>query len=333
MKNRRSYLDVLNVLACFMVLWDHVDGAFHSYAPGKTWLLSAAIHVLVNPAVPLFVMISGANLLDYRSKYSTGTFFKKRAVSVLIPFLFWSIFYMFFWVTQGEPLPGIRDAFNGVMNNNAYNGHFWFFYQLFGLYLAMPIFSAIPEPNREKVFRYSVLGYLFLGGFIPLLLNLAGLSYNGGFKLEVINRFLFYAIFGYYIDHYAIRKWVKYLIYAAGFGSLIFNILYVMIASTQKQSVVGEYSYYFFILTAMAIFTLFKNLPSGLMDQLAEKMKPLRGITFGVYLVQRFVLHYANQIIATRSVWYIAFGVIPVFLVCIVICTIIKKCPGIRRLI
>lgn len=333
MEKRRSYLDVLSVLACFMVLWDHVDGMFHTYAAGKTWLLSVIIHVVVNPAVPLFVMISGANLLDYRKKYSTGVFFKKRAISVFIPFLFWSVFYVFFWWTQGKPLPGIKDAINGILYNNAFNGLFWFFYQLFGLYIAMPIFSAIEESNRRKVYLYCILGYMFAGGLIPVLLNLVGLTYNGGFKFEVVSRFLFYALFGYYIDHYDIRKWARTLIYIVGLASLIFNILYVMIASTQNGKVVGEYTYYTFILTAMAIFTLFRNISTTLSDKLAVLVKPLRDVTLGVFLVQRAILHFAGKLIDTRSVWYITLGIIPMFVICVVLCKMIKKCPGLRHII
>lgn len=333
MEKRRSYLDVLSVLACFMVLWDHVDGMFHTYAPGKTWLLSAMIHVAVNPAVPLFVMISGANLLDYRKKYSTGVFFKKRAISVFIPFVFWSVFYIFFWWTQGSALPGIKDAINGILYNNYFNGQFWFFYPLFGLYLAMPVFSAIEEPKRRKIYLYCILGYLFAGGIIPVLLNLVGLRYNNGFKFEVVSLFLFYALFGYYIDHYDIRKWVRNLIYAAGLASLIFNILYVMITSTQTGKAVGEYTYYTFILTAMAVFMLFRNLPADLMDKLASVTKPLRKVTLGVYLVQRAILQFASKLIDTRSIWYITIGIIPMFIICVVLCMIIKKCPGIKHLI
>ena len=36
-------------------------------------------------------MITGTTLMQYRERYDTKTFFKKRFSKVLVPFLFWAI--------------------------------------------------------------------------------------------------------------------------------------------------------------------------------------------------------------------------------------------------
>lgn len=334
MEKRKDYLDVLSVLACFLVLWDHVDAMFHSYSTGRTWLLSAIIHVAVNPAVPIFVMISGATLLGYRERYSTVEFFKRRILKVFIPFLFWSVFYMlFFWIADGKSVASIREGINGIIYNNAYNGLFWFFYPLFGLYLAMPIFAAVDEQQKEGIYRYGILGYLLLGGLVPILLKLIGLKINGGFTMQVISQFLFYALFGYYIDHYEIRKSTRILIYSVGLAAFIYNVLHVMIVSTEKGAIASDYTTYTYTLTAASLYTAIRYFPEKLISKAVKAVRPVRDVTFGIYLVQRFVLFYARKTVYVRSPWYITLGIIPMFAICVIICKAIKRCPVLKHLI
>ena len=61
MKKREIWLDVLRVLAAFLVIVNHTNSdVFQSVTPANgTWWLSIAWYALCKIAVPLFVMISG----------------------------------------------------------------------------------------------------------------------------------------------------------------------------------------------------------------------------------------------------------------------------------
>ena len=65
----------------------------------------------MRPAIPLFVMVTGAFLLPVKA--DMGTFYKKRLMRLVILFLIWSVVYNHFpWVTGLLGLPtGIIDAF------------------------------------------------------------------------------------------------------------------------------------------------------------------------------------------------------------------------------
>lgn len=77
--NHIFYLDILNIFACFAVLMLHHNGIVHTYnvftAPWKEALI---FEVIFYWAVPVFFMITGATLLNYRKRYSTKAFFQKR---------------------------------------------------------------------------------------------------------------------------------------------------------------------------------------------------------------------------------------------------------------
>jgi len=77
-KQRVLYFDLLNIAACFAVICIHHNGLAHTYAANRVWKECLLAEVGCYWAVPVFLMLSGANLMNYREKYSTKTFFKKR---------------------------------------------------------------------------------------------------------------------------------------------------------------------------------------------------------------------------------------------------------------
>lgn len=82
-------MDILNIIAIIAVVAMHVNGIVHTYSPSRSWATSLIVDIVCYFAVPVFLMISGANLMNYRKKYDTKTFFKKRFNRVLIPTIVW----------------------------------------------------------------------------------------------------------------------------------------------------------------------------------------------------------------------------------------------------
>lgn len=75
---RVVYFDVLNIVACIAVLALHHNGIVHWFkVDTNAWKQALIFEVLFYWAVPIFFMLSGATLFNYRDKYSTCLFFKK----------------------------------------------------------------------------------------------------------------------------------------------------------------------------------------------------------------------------------------------------------------
>ena len=136
---RIVWIDWLRVIACLMVMFVHSTEPFYLGGNGSliesesdAWWVSF-FDSFVRSCVPLFVIASSFLLLPLQ--YPAGTFFKKRAVRILIPFAVWSVFYAIYW---GEPVSNLKDL---LFNFNYAAGHLWFVYMLVGLYLIIPILS------------------------------------------------------------------------------------------------------------------------------------------------------------------------------------------------
>ena len=68
---RVIYFDILNVVAAFGVVAMHFNGLVHAYMPTWDWVQAHAVDCLFYWAVPVFFMLSGSTLMDYRDRYTT----------------------------------------------------------------------------------------------------------------------------------------------------------------------------------------------------------------------------------------------------------------------
>lgn len=91
--NKKNYITLLKVLSAISVVYLHANGCFWTFSSEKRyWATANVIESFFYFAVPVFFMITGATLIDYRDRYDTKTFFKKRFQKTAIPFLLWSVF-------------------------------------------------------------------------------------------------------------------------------------------------------------------------------------------------------------------------------------------------
>ena len=162
-EQRTVSIDYLRVVACFLVMATHSCEPFYLGGEGSLILTQsdavwvAVLNSLPRACVALFVFASA--YLQFPLHYSSGAFFRKRALRILPPFLFWTFVYALVW---GEPVQNLKDL---LLNFNYAAGHLWFVYMLLGLYLLMPLLS----PWAEKVGQRELQAYLGIWLFTTLI--------------------------------------------------------------------------------------------------------------------------------------------------------------------
>lgn len=139
-------IDVMNIAACVAVVALHVNGGIWGFARNLNWAMMLITECVCYWAVPVFFMITGATLLDYRLRYSTKVFFQKRFTKTGIPFIFWSIVSIFWAVYISHYLPpdvlsNLGSFLDAIVNTKGMS-IYWFFPPLFALYLAIPVFFS-----------------------------------------------------------------------------------------------------------------------------------------------------------------------------------------------
>lgn len=299
--NKKIHITALSVLSCFGVVCMHT-GSFWNFAKDLNWIFGNLIESVFYFAVPVFLMISGATLINYRKRYTTMEYFKKRISKTVIPFLFWNIFALFFncfLYGKGKVSFNPLDIINSIINNK-YVGIYYFFILLFGIYLSIPVFSLIPEEMRRKGFLYIIVTAFTVNSLLPFVLSLSGgrINNNGNFSLYACTGWMIFPIIGYYLENYELSKKAKAAIFTLGFMGFIIHLFGTWFLSWRAGEIVKFFKGYesvFCILYSSAIYLLFKLFPFERLPKfIVSAIEFFSGQTFGIYLIHILLMCLAD---------------------------------------
>lgn len=163
-KGRIFYFDQLRALAIIGVIVIHVAASYIrvSDISSFNWIIADIFNSLVRFAVPVFLMLSGALLLN--KKYTISEFIRKRYPRILIPFIFWIIIYIVFAVLfQNKALyfTTLPTAFIFIgkmfLGFQGYLMHVWFVWMILSVYLFIPIINKWIQNSSIHEVEYFLI--------------------------------------------------------------------------------------------------------------------------------------------------------------------------------
>lgn len=343
-KDRIIYFDMLNILAIISVIALHCNGIVHGTPDSRAWSTSLIVECLCYFAVPLFLMLSGANLMNYRDKYDTKTFFKKRFLKVLIPFLFWSIIMfalrIFVWEELKIEHVGVIEIINAFFSNKQ-ESTYYFVWCILGIYLTMPLLSLLANDKYKKTLWFIVLLFFVFNSFIPNVLGLFNINYNKDFSV-MMGGYTIYVILGYLLSTSDIKKKYRIIIYIGAFVGLLYRYFTTFILSKQLSAVVkttwGYTSWHCILLTA-AVFLIFKYISTK--KNLNNKPKTinilvtLSSCSYAIFLIHKIIMHYECVVlnINTASWQWRTIGVVTTYALSLIIILLLKKIPVVKKIV
>lgn len=328
MKERVAYYDVLNVISCFGVICLHSNGMIHTFMKDDIWWLRVLIEVCFYFAVPVFFMLSGATLLNYRERYSTSEFYKKRLQRTVIPYLFWSItFYCLYMIEHGAC--SWKEIINGLTMGQIPYTFYWFFIPLFMIYLFMPFLTLMVKQLNKKQLLILCTLLIVLQSFIPTLYLLLGIDLQ--FQLP-IGGFITFTLLGYLlsISNYESNGKCFIWILLCSLASLIIRYLIIFDADEKPY---GLFSYFgiYSILPSIAIFMVVKRMVQH--RTVHNIWRFLAKRSFGVYLLHFFIICVLRKYIPYTNLLFITFGTFIVYLLAVFITYTLQKNRYIKHII
>lgn len=338
MSYEKNYISILNVLACIGVVILHTFET--GYTSDANFVFEVLIRAIAYCAVPLFFMITGATLIDYRERYDTKTFFKKRLLKVIIPLIIWSIIYFIINFFKGKfsindlSFKFVFEYFFLVKTNPI----FWFFVVIIGIYLAIPVISLIPQESRRKAFLYIIIITFVFNQFLPDLLYHLNLNYNYDLKFPLTySGWISFIFIGYYIDKYEIVKKHRVIIYVLGIIGFLTMVVPTIFISYHKNESCSWFDEYYdapCVLYSASVFLFFKSKINN--NQIVTKIMPFFNFvaptTLGIY-----VLHIAIRDFLRYFYTYSYFGMnlvltLSILTICFIVVKIVQKIPGLRHI-
>ena len=138
---RKAWADVCRCVAMLGVIVIHAGApAFYQFgklAPLDWWAVNF-LDAFSRPAVPLFVMLSGALLLRRDGAPVTLAEVFRRVLKIGVPLVAWSVFYVLWTAGFTVDAAALRAIVRGPVMY-----HLWFCYMILGLYLLLPLLQAL----------------------------------------------------------------------------------------------------------------------------------------------------------------------------------------------
>ena len=336
---RLDYIDFMNIFACFGVVCLHCSGLVFCFSETRAWFAAMFVQTVFHFAVPVFFMISGTTLLEYRARYSTKAFFKKRFTKTGIPFVFWSLFYLLWPTVFGKaPLPTFEAVRNGIFNNGA-NNVFWFFYVIFGIYLSMPVLSKLAKPENFRQITYLCLLSYFFGGIFPCITRFLQ-PINDGIVPTIATGYLGYLFLGWLIRHESFSRKIRVAVYASG----VLGALLMFFGTWWLSRKTGELDIFFMEYGSVACFPLsaavmlfakhcrweriFKIIPQSIVHTMA-------GASLGVYVLHMVCLIVLEHfgILATHPIYFMASMPFAIYGGCVCVVLLLSKIPIVKYIV
>lgn len=292
-KGRSVSLDITRIIAILAVVMIHISGIFvvsyETTTPEFFW--GNIFDSISRIGVPLFVMISGALMLDENRNFSIRSLLLKNIKNIVSLLIFWSVLYcciykIAFPLLRGETLNFKRIVYSIIMGHY----HMWYLYMIIGLYLITPFLREfVNKKNKDLICFFLTVSVLTQ--FLQPIVNGLSLMWDDvlyfaefieSFHLEFFGGFITYYILGWYFTNIEIKK--KWKFYCIGLISLLITILYVQI--TKDHSNGYSYMNLFTLLYSEAVFIALNcGRKWALNNRLKSIIEILSKLSFGVYIV------------------------------------------------
>lgn len=283
MKQRVLYLDIVRILACLMVILMHSPQPHSAHS-----LVLSSISLLAAPCIGLFFMVSGALILPVSQPINI--YLKHRFTKIVIPVLFWSLFYLLIRYFNADDLEELFISIISIPFSTQGCAHFWFIYVLIGLYFLAPIISAwLQKASKREIEFYLLLWlvtmcYPIINSFIRVNDEVSGILYY-------FAGYVGYFVLGYYLHNYIKywNIWILAAMYILPLGCAVvcklseFEVDFYSVFWYLSISVVSMCVALFMVIKKLfAVIKLNKWLENALID--------FSRCSFGIYLIHLFVV-------------------------------------------
>ena len=188
-KERFFYYDSLRAFAIIAVIICHLDHFFGPLTTSTQIIAQMTFHDIGDIGVPIFLMISGALLLN-RDYPSLSDFLKRRFARIIYPFIFWIILILGQLYLHGYNSRFIWSVFIGEPSIT------WYFWTLIGIYLFIPVINSFVKEYDMKGVEYFLAIW-----FATIVLNtFHHYPLWTYFDLNMFAGFIGYPLLGYWLS-------------------------------------------------------------------------------------------------------------------------------------
>lgn len=220
-RRRSGAADFLRAFAIIGVVVIHVSApACRQDVGSLNWFLALFWSSVTRASVPIFLMVTGALMLDPAREVGLKELWSRRIPRLLLALLAWAFVYKVYLLRSGLSAPALVQAVKDVLAFHHQN-HLYYLHIALLVYALLPAVRLIAAHAEKRTLEYLLVLWALLGivypavkGVWPLTL-LYGIPTQYGLNLAYAS--VGYSLLGWYLRQYAAVPWRWALTAAAGF--------------------------------------------------------------------------------------------------------------------
>ena len=346
--HRIYYLDFIRCFACLCVIMIHTVSRYIQQDFGSlNFWAGNILGCFSRVGVPLFVMISGALMLDENYSFSNKKLISHIKKMILF-FVFWSAVYCIICeiadpvLLKHESL-SIRHLIGCFVEGPA---HLWFVYMIVGLYLILPLLRLWVKKENKTYVEYFIILSLIFAVLIPQIISV-GSNYSSIFEkindifekqlyLQYVGGFTVYFILGWYLHNFDFKyKTIIYILGIVGFLVSVFST-YILSVSTGKYTPMhGSLTINIFFQTA-AVF-LFVQTRYAERSPLYKMVGIVSKNSLGIYAVHLLIINMIYKALSfvglNNAIITIPIMFIGSFVLSCAVSMVCRKIPVLKKLV
>lgn len=289
---RKAWLDYLRVFAILAVIAGHIIADFYArfgeVGPAEWWF-SNVLGILARSSVPVFVMVSGAVLLG--KPYTLEGFYKKRAVRLIPPILFWNLVYLGVYMLDGMDRQTVLWTLKALVIVDGHIApHLWYLSMFACLMVFAPFINKFILGEKPTARELAILlGLTFPFFLLNTVASVADNIYDLSMEwFKIFPWFMVYFVAGYYFDNHFPKIRLNNSLIAGAIAVLVavgagLNYYAVSSLGIMKNYFVATERGPLLFLISMLVFVLAKNLSARL--EANKVILAVAEASFGMYLI------------------------------------------------
>lgn len=352
------YLDVLRMIACFLIVCVHVCALNWNdvEAVSSQWQVMNAYDCIGLLGVPLFFMMSGALFLREDAVQNLRQLYLHNILRLFLIYHIWLFFYNLLPFLWGE-IAFSKETVKYELLDSFLCGtgiyHLWFLPELIIMYMLVPV---LREAFRKKeTCQYFLVLFACFGAFLPMILKYYFpyrkyvASYYERTSLVMLTGYIGYFILGHYLHSFGMDLTKRARRIGIWIGSIVacgVTILACSVDAISKNQPSVLLNTPFSLASFIACIGIFslcryycrnyavskkKSSPEGTAADKGKVLRRFSDMTFGVYLLHPFVLEVLKRQGITTTMLHPVISIplltVLVFILCLIPVWLLKKIP------
>lgn len=341
-KKRKSYLDILKILACIAVIVMHLCVTKNGNL--LNWSIFKIFNTVGDFAVPIFVMVSGALLLDKNKKIAIKDIYLKYIPRLLISLI---IINIIIYLTNNtiDYTFSFKGIFLSIIDVFLVKTPvpYWYIYMMIGLYAITPVLKSWINNAEENNIKYFLILFVVYKIIIYTIVSVPGLKYLSKFgsfyssiNIPLITSYCGYYVLGYYLSQLNLSKikisysWI--MLSSVTIITCCLELLFSLVFKeyTNTYTIFSEvFSINIFLISTLLFISCkitFKDTNNKVIENISSK-------TYGIYLFHVLGLQLLSRIGFSNSnaFIYVTASASIVFIFSYVCTYLIQKVPYIGK--